>query len=216
MGMTYTLNHLIKLEDKLDKRILKYLYSRHKVNGNIVTLNSHNPVADVEAMFGHYSYKIIDYWLKEIAENDIYCFIFPSGTKAYFKIGVANLHREDGPALIFTNGTYEYYFMGDKHREDGPAVVEYDGTKKWYRYGRLHREDGPAHITYNNIKYWYLDNKIARLDQTKPSVQYPGGQMEWWVDGEYVLSAYKTPTKFIVKRYLNKIISWFTIGKRTT
>ncbi len=30
------------------------------------------------------------------------------------------------------------------HREDGPAVEFFNGTKYWYKDGKLHREDGPA------------------------------------------------------------------------
>jgi len=31
------------------------------------------------------------------------------------------------------------------HREDGPAVEWYNGSKEWYKNAKLHREDGPAY-----------------------------------------------------------------------
>ena len=46
---------------------------------------------------------------------------------------------------------------GRFHREDGPAIIYKDGTKKWYKHGLLHREDGPAVIYSNGFKKWYLD-----------------------------------------------------------
>jgi len=59
------------------------------------------------------------------------------------------LHREDGPARTYTNGTKQYYKHGYLHREDGPAVEANHGycTKQVYYYeGRIHNEKGPAYI----------------------------------------------------------------------
>lgn len=33
-------------------------------------------------------------------------------------------HREDGPAIIHTNGGQLWYLLGKQHRIDGPAVVD--------------------------------------------------------------------------------------------
>ena len=68
------------------------------------------------------------------------------------------LHREDGPASEWTDGTKLWYRHGKKHREDGPAVECPDSCKVWYRHGRLHREDGPAVLYNRGHKMWYLDN----------------------------------------------------------
>jgi ABC-type proline/glycine betaine transport system substrate-binding protein len=69
------------------------------------------------------------------------------------------LHRVGGPAIIYSNGSGEYWENGLKHRTDGPAVVWADGTQEWCQNGKLHRLDGPAII-------------------------YPDGTQEWWVDGK--------------------------------
>jgi len=45
------------------------------------------------------------------------------------------------------------------HREDGPAVEWNDGTKCWYQNGELHRKDGPAIEYLDEIKKYYLNNK---------------------------------------------------------
>ena len=45
------------------------------------------------------------------------------------------LHRDDGPAVIFSNGSKAWYKNGERHREDGPAVIYSDGSKVWYKNG---------------------------------------------------------------------------------
>lgn len=62
--------------------------------------------------------------------------------KSYYKNKL--LHREDGPAVEYKNGTKEWYKEGKLHREGGPAIEQADGRKEWYKEGELHREDGPA------------------------------------------------------------------------
>ncbi len=47
---------------------------------------------------------------------------------------------------------------GKYHREDGPAVEYTNGSKEWYINGKLHREHGPAIILGNGTKWWFLDN----------------------------------------------------------
>ena len=42
------------------------------------------------------------------------------------------LHREDGPAIEYANGTKCYIKNGLRHREDGPAVEWNDGYKEWW------------------------------------------------------------------------------------
>jgi hypothetical protein len=68
-------------------------------------------------------------------------------------------HREDGPAIIYNNGSQHWYLNGKKHRIDGPASVFSDGTKIWYRYGKQHRTDGPAMVGADGSKFWYLNGK---------------------------------------------------------
>lgn len=43
---------------------------------------------------------------------------------------------------------------GHLHREDGPAVEYADGSQSWYLYGELHRTDGPALVYANGDKKW--------------------------------------------------------------
>jgi hypothetical protein len=43
-----------------------------------------------------------------------------------------NLHREDGPAVEYTNGEVMYFIHGKLHREDGPAYASADGDELMY------------------------------------------------------------------------------------
>ena len=48
---------------------------------------------------------------------------------------------------------------GQLHREDGPAFEWPDGTKVWYINGKCHREDGPAIEYTNGTKHWYINGE---------------------------------------------------------
>jgi len=51
----------------------------------------------------------------------------------YWNASGSNLHREDGPAVVYKNGSYKaWYINGELHRIDGPAR-EYDPPFK-YKY----------------------------------------------------------------------------------
>ncbi len=73
-------------------------------------------------------------------------------------------HRDDGPALIWTNGTQEWYQHGEKHRDDGPAVISTNGAQFWYRHGERHRDDGPARIWPDGTQHWYQHGELHRED----------------------------------------------------
>jgi len=58
-------------------------------------------------------------------------------------------------------GNIRWYKTGTNllHREDGPALEWNDGTKWWYQNDRRHRTDGPAIEYINGFKYYYLNGK---------------------------------------------------------
>ena len=66
------------------------------------------------------------------------------------------LHREDGPAVEWTNGSCFWYINGHRHREDGPAIERADGSRLWYINGQLHCETGPAVERANGSYGWCL------------------------------------------------------------
>lgn len=92
------------------------------------------------------------------------------------------LHREDGPAVEFSNGKHLEWMINDEHhRNDGPAIICEDGTQAWYYNGSAHREDGPAIIRADGTKEWYFNGKLHRVDG--PAIESPDGNQEWWENG---------------------------------
>jgi len=99
--------------------------------------------------------------MSKVIKTDAY------GNKCYYlhEDGKASvLHREDGPAIEYSNGGKEWYKNGHLHREDGPAVETASGSEYWFKNGQCHREDGPAIKYYNGYKEWYLNNKYYGLN----------------------------------------------------
>jgi len=108
----------------------------------------------------------------------------PHGAKAYYRNNnevAAVLHREDGPAVEYSEGIKEWWRNGQLHREDGPAIEQEDGNKEWWRDGQLHREDGPAVEHAEGDKEWYRDGQLHREDG--PAVMHVDGYKEWYRDG---------------------------------
>lgn len=65
---------------------------------------------------------------------------------------------------------------GTMHRDDGPAVVFPDGSKQWRRLNALHRTDGPAVENADGSKQWWIDGrKYDDLTQwAKWALKYEG------------------------------------------
>jgi len=77
-----------------------------------------------------------------------------NGTKEWLLDG--KRHREDGPAIEWSDGRKDWYHHGKYHRLDGPAIVFSDGSGWWLRHGQLHRVDGPAAETQKGLR-WYFE-----------------------------------------------------------
>jgi hypothetical protein len=60
---------------------------------------------------------------------------------------------------------------GELHREDGPAVIWNNGSKSWYLNGKRHREDGPAIELSNGYKSWYLNDKQYTKEKWEEEVK---------------------------------------------
>lgn len=53
---------------------------------------------------------------------------------------------------------------GQLHRLDGPAVEYKDGSKYWFKNGEIHREDGPA-VENVSGQHWYLNDKKVTKEE---------------------------------------------------
>jgi hypothetical protein len=69
---------------------------------------------------------------------------------------------------------------GPLHRQDGPAIIYKDGSLQWWVKDRLHCLDGPACINDDN-KQWWVENRCHRVDG--PAIIKSDGCHEWWVRG---------------------------------
>jgi hypothetical protein len=59
------------------------------------------------------------------------------------------------PPTVVCNDDKYWYLNGELHRENGPAVEFSDGSKFWYFNGQYHREDGPAVEYANGVICWF-------------------------------------------------------------
>ena len=56
------------------------------------------------------------------------------GNKRWYKGNRFKRHREDGPAIEFSDGDKSYYQNDLLHREDGPAI-DWEDRKEWWYHG---------------------------------------------------------------------------------
>lgn len=104
----------------------------------------------------HYLYADVNSF--RIAHN-VFETSLPNNILNEYRNSAGNLHKEDGPARIYKDGSEEWWWNGTKHRTNGPSdLIHHDGgvTVLWYHYNVLHREDGPAvHHACGRKEYWY-------------------------------------------------------------
>ena len=99
---------------------------------------------------------------------------------------------------IDINGTERWYNDQDQyHCEHGPAIIFANGSKQWFINSKLHNEHGPAIIFANGTKYWYINGNLH--NENGPAASYSDGTKRWYLNGiEYTESEWKaqlTPTK---------------------
>ena len=95
-------------------------------------------------------FKII-YWVKD-GRFEIDIMETPN-----YHVPVDDLHRLDGPAIIWPNGTKEWYVDGKVQNLKGPAIVRKNGYKAWWLNNHLHRLDGPAVESSDGEKRWRIN-----------------------------------------------------------
>ena len=82
--------------------------------------------------------------------------------------------------LVYEDRTEWLNMEGQLHRVDGPAVVYNDGKTEWWVNGQLHRIDGPAIECFYMSPSW-LVNKILSGTKGLDNVSYSSEQ--WWIEG---------------------------------
>jgi hypothetical protein len=110
-------------------------------------------------------------------------------------------------------GNKHYYSdreMIIRHREDGPAVEYTDGDKEWFINGALHREDGPAFEYANDGNAWYINGKLHREDG--PAIEYANGGNAWYINGEELTEKEFNTRMNPVELTLDEIASKFGVS----
>jgi hypothetical protein len=127
----------------------------------------------------------MEVWMKDSGERhreDGPAIIYPDGTEVWSKNG--EKHRVDGPAWISPTGHEEWFIEGKRHREDGPAYISSRGDERWYYKGKLHRLDGPASESAEGTSSWFVHGREHRTDG--PAIEFDDGSYQWVLDDEYV------------------------------
>ena len=107
-----------------------------------------------------------------MAIKKYYVTVDEEGNTRWFKDARCTIrHRENGPAIEYTDGHKEWWQNGQPHRIGGPAIELTDGTKFWYQNGRLHREDGPAMEYPTGDNRWYINDKLLSEDEFNQAVK---------------------------------------------
>ncbi len=100
------------------------------------------------------------------------------------------------PAVIWSDGTQEWYWHGELHREskyDLPSIIYISGTLMWYCHGERHRDTKdkcgrtlPAVVWSDGLKeWWYRGKRHQDIEDGvyDMAVLYPDGDREWYVNG---------------------------------
>jgi hypothetical protein len=88
-----------------------------------------------------------------------------NGVMEVWTLSDGSVHRDYGPAIIWKDGTYEYFKNNENHNENGPAQVYKNGSFTYHLHGQFHRTDGPAvYRADDNTCEYYINGQLHRLD----------------------------------------------------
>jgi hypothetical protein len=71
----------------------------------------------------------------------------------------------DNPEIDEHGNKWWHDSDGNRHRDDGPAIEWSDGDKSWYQHGKCHRDDGPAVEGANGYKEWGLNGEYLSFEE---------------------------------------------------
>jgi hypothetical protein len=125
----------------------------------------------------------------------------PLEFESYGHVGTAwidggRLHRDDGPALVYTakgrswlsdlvHGrprSKEWWRKGRRHRDGEPAIELENGDRQWWVNGRRHRDGEPAIVKANGDRQWWRDGRLHR--EGAPAAMQTNGDVRWYLNGK--------------------------------
>ena len=81
--------------------------------------------------------------------SEPYCHV-EAGVTIWFVDG--QIHKQDGPAMIFPDGDKVWFDHDKKHRIDGPAFIGNNGKHEWWI--------NEVHIT-EEVNQWMRDRDVS-------------------------------------------------------
>ena len=97
-----------------------------------------------------------------IEDSDLYIRLERDSLRYYTDNTCETLHRMSGPAVLFDNGTIEYWNQGQLHNISGPSVETALGMQVYYLFGRR--------LTYEkwlDLKKKYSLDKVSETSVIK-------------------------------------------------
>jgi polynucleotide 5'-kinase involved in rRNA processing len=104
------------------------------------------------------------------------------GSKIWYKND--QLHREDGPAIEFSNGDKSWYINGQLHREEGPACEYVVGRKEWHLKWHLNGVHVPKYVVLQPEKITLEKIKKARNNEVRSIMIERYGWQRYLVDSQ--------------------------------
>ncbi len=146
--------------------------------------------ADIQRAFG-YNVNITPQAIKWtryglLHRNNGPAIVYTRGLQEWYQCG--RLHRRHGPAKVFPDGTTMWYHNGRLHGGSMPAIIWADGAREWYSNGLRHRERGPATILVNGTREYYHRGKLHC--DNGPAVIRIHGRQEYWRHGRQIRAQY--------------------------
>lgn len=99
-------------------------------------------------------YKNLDsYTDRQGREIDVIMWVSDGIIWHHLKGNMLSFHREDGPAIQYTDGSGHWYKEGKLHRDDGPAMVDKQGKEYWFKEGE------PYEPSAHDLMVWKMNEK---------------------------------------------------------
>ncbi len=69
-----------------------------------------------------------------------------------YRNSFGKMHRDNGPAEIYSDGSCYWYYNGFVHRKNGPAQITLKGSQYYIQMGKLNQKNGCKAILFNGNK----------------------------------------------------------------
>ncbi len=137
--------------------------------------------------YNHPSESLSSVAAKFKGQNNIYRITISSLPEGFVHVKNGFIHRDNAPAIVYSDGYQCWYRHGQLHREDGPACeyIALADSTVFYNNNLLYSRRGPI-IEYKNekeTKFWFLNG--MRYSQEEWFEQLTSEQKEkaiWNVD----------------------------------